>query len=258
LASIVFAQDHHRLQQVFITLLFLVIAIGCVFLFSRLRSDRTSSMILRWLGDNEILPVRASLLLLMGFVCLADRFGIEIVIGAYAAGLAVAMLVEGTQAQVLEDRLTMIGASFFVPVFFIASGVELDISTLVSGPLSVARVLLFCLLLLFIRAAPLQIYRRALDKRESPAFALFTSITLPLVLAITYLGARKGQMSAENAAALVGAAVITVTIFPTLALSICSAKQDSRPPGAIEGFIQRSAEWIMMQVDAIFLGARRK
>jgi len=257
LASIAFAQDHRRLEQVVVTLAFLAIAVGCVFLFSHLKSEKISSMILRWLGDHEILPVRIALLLMMGLVYLANLFGIEMVVGAYVAGLAISTLVEGTEAQILEDRLMMIGSGFFVPVFFIAAGVELDLSTLASGPASMARILAFCLLLLFIRAAPLHLYRRTLDKGEWPAFALLASITLPLVVAIAYMGARKGQMSADTAAALVGAAVITVTIFPTLALSSCARRQASRPPGAVDTWIQRSSDWTVRQAERI-PGLRRR
>ncbi len=257
LASVALAKDH-RLDQLLITLLFLALSIGCVFLVARFRSEQTSSLILRRLADDEILPVRASLVLLLGFVYLANRFGIEIVIGAYAAGLAVAMLVHGTEAEVLEERLTMIGSGFFVPVFFIASGAELDLSTLASNPWSIVRLAVFCLLFLFIRAAPLQLYRQALDKRDMPALALLTSVTLPLVVAIIYLGVRKGQISTENAAALVGAAVITVTVFPALALSICAAKQESRPPGRVEIFVMRCSEWGLKRFEAVFGAVRRK
>jgi Kef-type K+ transport system membrane component KefB len=257
LASVALAKDH-RLDQIFVTLVFLALSVGCIFLVARFRSEQTSSLILRRLADDEILPVRASLVLLLGFVFLANRFGIEIVIGAYAAGLAVAMLVDGTEAEVLEERLTLIGSGFFVPVFFIASGAELDLSTLVSSPGSLARLAVFCLLFMVIRAAPLQLFRGALDKRDMPALALLTSVTLPLVVAIAYLGVRKGQMSTEDASALVGAAVITVTGFPTLALSICADKQKSRPPGRVETFVMRCSEWGMKQFEGVFGAVRRK
>lgn len=256
LLSVALAKDH-RLDQVLITLLFVALSVGCIFLVARFRSEQTSSLILRRLADDEILPVRASLVLLLGFVYLANRFGIEIVIGAYAAGLAVAMLVHGTEAEVLEERLTMIGSGFFVPVFFIASGAELDLSTLVSSPGSMARLAVFCLLFLCIRAIPLHLYGKALDKRDMPAFALLTSVTLSLVVAIAYLGVRKGQLSTENASALVGAAVLTVTVFPALAQSICAAKLESRPPGAVETFVMRCADWGLKRYEAVFGPVRR-
>lgn len=257
LVSAALAKDH-RLDQILITLLFVALAVACVFLVARFRSEETSSLILKRLADDEILPVRASLVLLLGFVYLANRFGIEIVIGAYAAGLAVSMLVQGTSAEVLEERLTMIGSGFFVPVFFIASGAELDLSTLASNPWSIARLVLFCLLFLFIRVAPLQLYRGVLDKRDLPAFALLTSVSLSLVVAIAYLGVRKGQLSTENAAALVGAAVVTVTVFPTLALSICADKQESRPPGRVETLILEYSERAMKRFESVFGAVRRK
>lgn len=253
LASVALAQEKHHLHQIFLSLFFLSLAVASVFMLAKLRSERLSALILVWLGDNEILPVRAAILLLLGFVSLADAFGMEAVVGAYAAGMAVAMLVDGTKAEVLEDRLATIGSGFFVPAFFIASGVELDLSALMSSPANFARFILFCLAFLLIRMAPLNLYRGVLKAHDLPAMALLSSTTLPLVVAITYLGARSGQMSTENASALVGAAVMTVTVFPTLALSIRAASEESRAPGPIEIMAERAAEWIAAQADKIVL-----
>ncbi|MEK4033993.1 cation:proton antiporter [Methylocystis sp. IM2] len=122
LASIALAQEKHHFHQTLLSLLFLLIAVVSVFLLATLRSDRLSAIILRWLGDSELLPVRVSLLVLLGFVSLAGVMGMEAVVGAYAAGMAVATLVDGTRAQALEGRLKTIGAGFFVPVFSSPAG----------------------------------------------------------------------------------------------------------------------------------------
>jgi Kef-type K+ transport system membrane component KefB len=256
LASIALARDDRHIDQIFLSLLFVAIAIASIFVLAFVRSERSSSIILRWLGDREMLPVRASILLLLGFVYFADLLGIETVAGAYAAGLAVAVLVDGTKAQVLKEHLTTIGAGFFVPVFFVASGIELDLSSLLSNPLNIGRLLLFCLLFLLVRMAPLGLYRNVLDRRALPALGLLSATTLPLVVAIAYLGARRGQLSPENATALVGAAVVTVTAFPTLAFSICAAERDGRPPGPIESLVARFVEAIMRRMDAVLSAFR--
>ncbi len=244
LASIALAQEKHHFHQTVLSFLFLLIAVVSVFLLATLRSDRLSATILRWLGDSELLPVRVSLLVLLGFVTLAGVMGMEAVVGAYAAGMAVAMLVDGTRAQALEGRLKTMGAGFFVPVFFVASGIEFDLSALFSGPGGIARLLLFCFAFAFVRMAPLSLYRRVLGPRDLPPFALLSATTLPLVVAISYLGARSGQMSPENSSALIGAAVVTVTVFPTLALSFRTAQKACRSPGSIELAVGRFANRI--------------
>ena len=68
-------------------------------------------------------------------------------------------------------------------------------------------------------------YKLVLPERDLLPLALFSSTTLPLVVAVTYLGVRTGDMLPENAHALVGAAVITVAVFPTLAILLRSKSE---------------------------------
>ena len=143
LASIALAQDKHHFQQTLLSLLFLLIAVGSVLLLATLRSERLSELIQRPARRQRASPpVRVAIVMLLGFVWLANVMGMETVVGAYAAGMAVAMLVDGTGAQALEGRLQTIGGGFFVPIFFIASGVELDLTELLTNPASFARLIL--------------------------------------------------------------------------------------------------------------------
>lgn len=251
LASIALAQDKHHFHQTLLSLLFLALVVASVLLLATFRSERLSALILRRLGDSELLPVRIAILMLLGFVWLANAMGMETVVGAYVAGMAVAMLVDGTRAQALEGRLQTIGGGFFVPIFFIASGVELDLSGLLSTPAGVARLILFCLIFAFIRMAPLGLYRKVLAPGDFSAFALLSATTFPLVVAISYLGTKSGQMWPENASALIGAAVVTVTLFPTLALSFRSTTESSAPPGAIALFAERITDWTAARVEKV-------
>ena len=81
-------------------------------------------MIARWMGDSSVLPVRISILILLGFISLANKLGMEMVLGAYTAGMMIAML---TKVEILQYRLTSIGSGFLIPLFFIMSGVEFDL-----------------------------------------------------------------------------------------------------------------------------------
>ena len=78
----------------------------------------------------------------------------------------------------------------------------------------------FLLLSLVIRGAPAWLYRRDLDRADLAPLALYSSTALPLVVAISELGLATGLMRPENAAALVGAAVLSVLIYPLLALAL--------------------------------------
>jgi Kef-type K+ transport system membrane component KefB len=76
------------------------------------------------MSDSSILPVRISILILLGLVSLANELGMELVLGAYTAGMVIAML---TKVKILQYRLTSLGSGFFILLFFITSGVEFDL-----------------------------------------------------------------------------------------------------------------------------------
>ena len=216
-ASIALAAEKHHLHQAVSSLLFLALAIAATYLMirlvPRLRVDRLAD----WLARSHVLPVRAAVLVLLGYVALANKFGMETVAGAYAAGLVVAVLESVTHDTSLEDRLTSIGSGFLIPVFFIASGITCDLHALASDGASMAQFFLFCGAFLMIRLVPLFFYADVLSGADLPALALMTAATLPLVVALSYLGVQSEQMRPDTATALVGAALITVTAFPGLA-----------------------------------------
>jgi Kef-type K+ transport system membrane component KefB len=230
LVALALSHEHHYLHQMLLSMVFLATAIEAIFFARSLRSERLSRMIARWMGDSSILPVRISLLLLLGLVSLANKLGMEMVLGAYTAGMMIAML---TKVEILQYRLTSIGSGFLIPLFFITSGVEFDLPALVTSPASLARLILFCAGFLFIRVLPVFLYKHVLPERDLLPLALFSATTLPLVVAVTYLGVRTGDMLPENASALVGAAVITVAVFPPLALLLRSKSEVARPDGVV-------------------------
>lgn len=229
-APLVLAHAHQHLHQTLLSIVFLALAIGAVFFARSLRSERLSRTIARWMGDSSILPVRISILILLGLISLANELGMEMVLGAYTAGMMIAML---TKVEILQYRLTSIGSGFFIPLFFITSGVEIDLASLVASPASLARLILFCAGLLFIRVLPVFLYKHVLPERDLLPLALFSATTLPLVVAVTYLGVRTGDMLPENASALVGAAAIAVAVFPTLAILLRSKSDGARPVGVV-------------------------
>ena len=127
LAAIVLAHQHHHLHETILTIVFFAVAIGAILTAQRLRSAHLSVLIAWWMHDRSILPVRIAILILLGLVSFANELGMELVLGAYTAGMVIAMLVRDTRAEILENRLTSIGSGFFIPLFFITSGVEFDL-----------------------------------------------------------------------------------------------------------------------------------
>ena len=115
-----------------------------------------------------------------------------------------------------DSKLNAVAFGFFVPFFFVVSGLRLDVDALFSSVSSVAKLLLFFVLFLVVRGTPaLLLYRGVLPLREDRfALALFSSTQLPLVVAITTLAVREGHMRSSTAAALVGAGALSTLAGP--------------------------------------------
>jgi hypothetical protein len=111
-----------------------------------------------------------------------------------------------------------------------------------TSPASLARLILFCAGFLFVRVFPVLLYKHVLPERDLLPLALFSATMLPLVVAVTYLGMRTGDMLPENASALVGAAVTAVAVFPTLAILLRSKSEEARPDGVVAIAAHRVAD----------------
>ena len=122
------------------------------------------------------------------------------------------------------------GYGFLIPFFFVVSGIKFNLSALVDDPVDLLELPLFLALFLVIRGAPaLLLYRGVLDGRERTALAFFSSTQLPLVVAITTIAIDQGHMRASTAASLVGAAILSTTIFPLVGLRLRAGQTEVSP-----------------------------
>ncbi|MGI8412771.1 MAG: cation:proton antiporter [Solirubrobacteraceae bacterium] len=123
-----------------------------------------------------------------------------------------------------SSKVDAVGFGFLIPFFFIPSGMNLDLGALDASVDGVIRVPLFLLCFLIVRGLPaLLLYRRELGRRDRIALGLFCSAQLPLVVAITDLGVAQGAMRPSTAVALVTAGVLSVLVFPTVAIWVRGA-----------------------------------
>ena len=159
--------------------------------------------------------LRLTVALLFALLVVASEFGLDVVLGAFLAGVVLRRWAPG-DVRSLETKLDAVGYGFFIPVFFVASGMNLDLASIAEAPL---RLLVFCGLLLAVRGLPaVFLYRRDLGLNQRLQLMLLTATALPLLVALAEVGLRTGHMLPENAAALVGAGVLSVMIFPGLAV----------------------------------------
>lgn len=220
LFSLIMAGDEGVVVRSGLLATFVLIALACAALFLRIRPPHVVDVLSRGLMSTNQLPIRMSMLLLGGLVVLADVLGLDILLGAFAAGTLVGLVARGPGTEAFHTKLDAIGFGFLIPIFFVTSGAAMDLPALFASANSIARVPLFLLLLLVARGAPALLYRNELDARDQRLLALFSATSLPLIVVITEVGKTSGKMQSANAAALVGAGILSVLIFPLIGLTL--------------------------------------
>ena len=183
------------------------------------RSMRIRADLLRLQDTTAQIRVRGALVLLVGFAAAAQQLGLEVILGTFAAG-ALLTLADPDRAMTHPDfrrKLEAIGFGVFIPVFFVTSGVRFDIGALAG---SAPMVPLFVAALLLVRAVPALLYRPLLDRRETLVAGLLQATSLPFLVAATAIGGELGLIGAGEAAALVGAGLISVVVFPVAGLAL--------------------------------------
>ncbi|HEX7610661.1 MAG TPA: cation:proton antiporter [Solirubrobacteraceae bacterium] len=208
------------LHNAVILVAFIALAVA-VALFAVRSSERTLPLLERTLESSSQLAVRWILVLVFALALLAFELGLDLLLGGFAAGVITREVMGSREMPAFDSKLTAVAFGVFVPFFFVTSGMNLDVQALFASVSGVAKMLMFFVLFLVVRGVPaLVLYRGVLDARERAALALMSSTQLPLVLAITTLASATGHMRASTAAALVGAAVLSTLVFPTVGLRL--------------------------------------
>jgi Kef-type K+ transport system membrane component KefB len=178
------------------------------------------------------LAVRVTVVLVFGLVLLAGTLGLDILLGGFVAGMITRLALKGHELQVFESKLTAVGFGFFVPFFFVTSGIEFDLAALGSAE-AIAKLFLFLGLFLVVRGIPaMLLYRHVLAARDRMALAFYCATELPLVVAITTIAIDDGKMKPSTAAGLVGAAMLSTLIFPFVAMALRQRSPDEAPRDA--------------------------
>ena len=186
------------------------------------RSMRLADVLLRLQDTTAEIRVRGAMVLLVGFLALAQHLGLEVILAAFVAG-AVLKVVDRDAMRThprFHLKLEAIGYGFFVPIFFVSSGLRFDLHSLFEGGSTLVRVPLFLLALLAVRGLPAMLYRPIVGSRRAAAAAFLQATSLPFVVAATQIGMELGLVTRQNGAALVAAGLLSVLLFPLVALIV--------------------------------------
>src|SRR5919197_136507 len=202
---------------------FLFVAAVGVAILGLQRPMRVSVLLIRLQDTTAEIRVRGAFLLLALFVVLASRFGLEAILGAFLAGATLKLVDrdEGMTHAFFHRKLEAVGFGVFVPFFFVSTGISLDVGALFGSASALARVPLFLAALLVVRAVPALLYR-PLAQRGSRLLAggllQATSLSIPVVAG--QIGVDLGLIRPTNYVALVAAGLISVVVFPVIALAL--------------------------------------
>ncbi len=207
------------LHESAILLAFVVLALALAMASVRL-AWRGWPALERTFEASSQLAVRITVVLVFGLVLLAGKLGLDILLGGFVAGMITRLALKGHELQVFESKLTAVGFGFFVPFFFVTSGIAFNLDAL--GSLgAMLKLAMFFGLFLVVRGTPaLLLYRNVFSARDRAALAFYSATELPLVVAITTIATETGHMKTSTAAGLVGAAMLSTLVFPFVGLAL--------------------------------------
>lgn len=187
---------------------------------------RIGQVVYKLADTSAQLRVRLSMLLVVGLSTLALHLGFEAILGAFFAGGVLRLVdpnAERTHPQ-FHVKIEGLGYGFLIPVFFVTSGIQFNLGALFADAGTVVRVPIFLAALLFVRGLPAVIYRASgLVPAEIIASGLLQATSLPLIVAATTIGVQLHAILPANGAALVAAGLLSVVIFPAMALPLLRA-----------------------------------
>ena len=173
------------------------------------------ALLRRHVESTSQLPIRISVLLVIVLVFLAIKLSLDVLLGAFAAGVVVRLFIEGPDRQVISSKLEAIGFGFLIPIFFIESGINFDLHALIHQPKVLLLVPMFTAIFLVTRGVPTWLFfRRVVARGQTTGLAILSATGLPIIVVITTLGVDEHRMKPQNAAALVAAGMLSVLIYP--------------------------------------------
>ena len=208
-----------------------VVAVLVALLIAGIEHSRRLGEVLRRLQDTTAqIRIRAAFVLLVGLVALATELGLEVILGAFIAGVIIS-LVDRDRAMTHPDfrrKLEAAGFGIFIPVFFVTTGVRYDLDALTADMSTLLHVPIFLAALVAVRGLPALLYRPVIARERLPVAVLMQATSLPFIVAATAVGLALDVVSPANAAALIAAGLLSVVIFPAVSLVLLRRGQGRR------------------------------
>jgi Kef-type K+ transport system membrane component KefB len=168
--------------------------------------------------------VRVVLLILAALIAISVVLDLDILLGAFTAGIVWRLIMRDAaepDRQAVESKIEAVAFGFLVPVFFIYTGVTFDLEALLAEPVLFLLLPVVLAVLLVVRGLPSMLAApEGSPHRDRAAIALLGATALPIIVAVTAIGVDEGILSSAAAALLVGAGMLSVLVFPLVAMGI--------------------------------------
>src|SRR5215469_8763457 len=220
-------------------LLALVFALGALGLE---RSMRFAPVLLKLQDTTAQIRVRGAFILLVACVALAQRLGLEVILGAFLAGV-ILRLVDQDRMRThpeLRQKLEAIGFGVFIPIFFVVTGIQFDLSALFASASTIVLLPIFLGALLIVHGVPAMLYRPRVGNRRFVVAGLLQSVSLPFIVAASQIGLELGLLSKATGAALITAGLLSVVLFPILALTLLGPGEVKSSPISVQNSMANS------------------
>jgi len=236
LLSLFFSESEGGTASKLVTFgLFLAVILAVALALSRAgRVMRFDAVLTRLQDTTAEIRVRIAVALLVGFVALAARVGLETILGAFLAGAVLGHVDRDAMSHPnFRSKLDAVGYGFVIPVFFVTSGLRFDLRALTDHPSALARVPVFLLALLAARGLPALLYRRSIGRDASVVAGLLQATSLPFIVTASQIGVSIGAVRPVTGAALVAAGLLSVLVFPPIALARLRSLEAAVPPDPV-------------------------
>lgn len=178
------------------------------------------------------IQVRGALAFMVGWATLAYALGVEIILGAFLAGVILSVISEPGEST-LREKLDALGFGFFIPIFFINVGAGFDLQALLSSGKALLLVPLLITAAYGVKLVPGFLFRLAFSWRESLAAGLLLSSRLSLIIAASALALELGAITEAVNAAVILVAIVTCTFSPSLFNRALPPREEVRREGVI-------------------------
>lgn len=187
------------------------------------------------LHTSEQFGVRLVMMLVAVLVGLSVVLDLDMLLGAFVAGALWRILMARApkrDAEAVESKIEAIAFGLLVPIFFLYTGVTFDLGALLSSQSALLLLPLFLSALLAIRGSAAQLSApKGARVRERTSVALLAATGLPIIVAVTAIGVDHDMIESGIAAALVGAGMLSVLVFPVLGMLVRGDARRLAAPG---------------------------